>query len=335
MGLLIEGVWHDQWYDTAKSRGEFVRESAQFRNWVTADGAAGPTGQAGFRAEPGRYHLYVSVACPWAHRTLVFRKLKGLEDSISLSIVHPDMLENGWEFRPDEPFHRDTVNDARYMHQIYTADTPDYTGRVTIPLLWDKQQQRIVSNESADLIRMFNSAFDGVGAEPLDFYPEALRAEINAVNERIYHNFNNGVYRAGFATAQDKYEQAFGEVFDTLDWLEERLSGQRYLVGNRLTEADWRLFTTLVRFDAVYYSHFKCNRHQLRDFPHLQGYLQDLYQVPGVADTVDIDQIKRHYYRSQRTINPTQIVPLGPALSLEGGHDRARLGPDFPEACSE
>lgn len=334
MGLLIEGVWYDQWYDTARSRGEFVRESAQFRNWVTADGSAGPTGESGFRAEPGRYHLYVALACPWAHRTLIFRKLKGLEDSVSLSIVHPDMLENGWEFRPDEPFHQDTANGAWYMHQIYTADTPDYTGRVTIPVLWDKQQQRIVSNESADIIRMFNSAFDGLGARPLDFYPESLRQEIDAVNERIYHSFNNGVYRAGFATAQDKYEQAFEEVFSTLDWLEQRLTDQRYLVGNRLTEADWRLFTTLVRFDAVYYSHFKCNREQLRDFSNLQGYLKDLYQVPGVAETVNLDQIKRHYYRSQRTINPSQIVPVGPVVALDAGHDRDGLGPGFPEACS-
>ena len=334
MGLLIEGVWHDQWYDTARHQGEFVRESAQFRHWVTPDGSAGPTGESGFGAEPGRYHLYVALACPWAHRTLIVRRLKGLEDMIPLSIVHPDMLENGWEFRPDDPFHRDTANGARFMHEIYTMDTPDYTGRVTIPLLWDKKQQRILSNESADIIRMFNTAFDDLGAEPLDFYPLELRDEIGSVNERVYHRFNNGVYRAGFATAQDRYEQAFHEVFDTLDWLEDRLSGQRYLVGNRLTEADWRTFTTLVRFDAVYYSHFKCNRQQLRDFPNLQGYLQDLYQIPGVADTVNIDQIKRHYYRSQRAVNPTQIVPLGPELYLDGDHGRYGLGPDFPQACS-
>ncbi|MGM0449959.1 MAG: glutathione S-transferase family protein [Pseudomonadota bacterium] len=335
MGLLIDGEWHDQWYDTAKSGGAFVRESAQFRNWVTPDGSAGSTGEAGFAAEPGRYHLYVALACPWAHRALVFRKLKGLEDMIPVSIVHPDMLENGWEFRPEEPFHQDHENGAQFMHEIYTRDTPDYTGRVTIPCLWDTHQKRIVSNESADLIRMFNSAFDGLGARALDFHPEALWDEIDAVNERVYNSVNNGVYRAGFATAQDKYEQAFKEVFDALDWLDSRLADQRYLVGNRLTEADWRLFTTLVRFDAVYYSHFKCNRHQLRDFPNLQGYLRDLYQIPGVSETVNIDQIKRHYYRSQRTINPTQIVPVGPALELAGPHGRGQLGPDFPEACAK
>ncbi|MYL27736.1 MULTISPECIES: glutathione S-transferase family protein [Halomonadaceae] len=334
MGLLINGQWHDQWYDTAKSGGAFVRESAQFRNWVTPDGSAGPTGDAGFAAEPGRYHLYVALACPWAHRTLVFRRLKGLEEMIPVSIVHPDMLENGWAFRPDDPFHRDHENGARFMHEIYTRDTPDYTGRVTIPCLWDTHRKRIVSNESADLIRMFNSAFDGQGARALDFHPEPLRDEIDAVNERVYNSVNNGVYRAGFATAQDKYEQAFTEVFDALDWLDGLLAEQRYLVGNRLTEADWRLFTTLVRFDAVYYSHFKCNRQQLRDFPNLQGYLKDLYQIPGVADTVNIDQIKRHYYRSQRTINPTQIVPAGPRLELERPHGRGHLGPDFPEACA-
>ena len=334
MGLLIEGVWHDQWYDTSRTRGEFVREGAQFRNWVTPDGSAGPSGEAGFEAEQGRYHLYVSLACPWAHRTLIFRALKGLDEAISISIVHPDMLENGWEFRPDEPFHADTVNNARFMREIYVKDTPDYTGRVTVPVLWDKKRECIVSNESAEIIRMLNSAFDGIGATACDFCPESLRSDIDAVNDRIYQHFNNGVYRAGFATAQDKYEHAFSEVFETLDWLEGRLEDSRYLVGNRLTEADWRLFTTLVRFDAVYYSHFKCNRHQLRDFPNLQGYLQDLYQIPGVAGTVNIEQIKQHYYRSQRTINPTQIVPAGPALELDGAHQRRALGPDFPQACS-
>ena len=333
MGLLVNGEWHDQWYDTSKSGGEFVREGAQFRHWVTVDGEPGPSGEGGFKAEAGRYHLYVSLACPWAHRTLIFRALKGLEEAISVSIVHPDMLEDGWEFRPDEPFHQDHINGFRFMREVYTADTPDYTGRVTVPVLWDKQRQCIVSNESAEIIRMLNNAFGDIGATDYDFYPSPLRASIDEVNERIYHEFNNGVYRAGFATAQDKYEQAFKQVFDTLDWLEERLAGQRYLVGDRLTEADWRLFTTLVRFDAVYYSHFKCNRAQIRDYPNVQGFLQDLYQVPGVAETVNIDQIKRHYYRSQRTINPTQIVPVGPSLQLNDAHQRQSLGPDFPEAC--
>lgn len=335
MGLLINGEWHDQWYDTSKSGGEFRREGAQFRHWVTADRSPGPSGEGGFKAESGRYHLYVSLACPWAHRTLIFRALKGLEEMISVSVVHPDMLENGWEFRPDEPFHEDQVNGVRFMRDIYTLDTPDYTGRVTVPVLWDKQRRCIVSNESAEIIRMLNSAFDGLGARPVDFYPEPLRDGIEEVNERIYHRFNNGVYRAGFATAQDKYEEAFNQVFDTLDWLERRLSKGRYLMGEALTEADWRLFTTLVRFDAVYYSHFKCNRQMIRDFPNVQAYLRDLYQVPGVAETVNIDQIKRHYYVSQRTINPTGIVPVGPHLTLDAPHGREHLGPDYPRSATE
>ncbi|MFE8072829.1 glutathione S-transferase family protein [Marinobacteraceae bacterium S3BR75-40.1] len=332
MGLLIDGQWHDQWYDTEKNDGRFVREDAQFRNWITPDGEPGPSGQGGFPAEKGRYHLYVSLACPWASRALIFRKLKGLEDWIGLSVVHPDMLENGWEFRPEDPQHRDHVNDARFMHEIYTRDTPDYTGRVTIPLLWDKQRECIVSNESAEIIRMFNSAFDGLGAEPYDFYPLELQDEIDAVNARVYDTVNNGVYRAGFATRQEAYEDAYDALFESLDWLENRLSGQRYLVGNRLTEADWRLFTTLVRFDLVYYSHFKCNRQMLRDFEHLHGYLLDLYQMPGISETVDVGQIKRHYYRSQRAVNPTGIVPKGPLVRFDQSHDRGRLGPGLESA---
>lgn len=330
MGLLINGKWHDKWYDTAKNGGKFERESAQFRNWVTADGSPGPTGDGGFKAESGRYHLYVSMACPWAHRTLIFRVLKGLEPHVSVSVVHPDMVEHGWEFRPNDPRHRDEVNDAHFLHQVYTRAVRDYTGRVTVPTLWDIQKQTIVSNESAEIIRMFNSAFDGLDGvrRDLDFYPETLRAEIEEVNERVYHTVNNGVYKAGFATAQDRYEEAFTALFDSLDWLEKRLSKQRYLVGNRLTEADWRLFTTLIRFDAVYYSHFKCNRQRIGDFPALSEYLRDLYQVPGVAQTVDIAQIKRHYYVSQRTINPSQIVPVGPELDFHALHGRRALGPD-------
>ncbi|WP_417516706.1 glutathione S-transferase family protein [Marinobacter sp.] len=327
MGLLVDGKWHDQWYDTDKTGGKFEREAARFRNWVTADGSPGPAGEGGFKAESGRYHLYVSLACPWAHRTLIFRKLKGLEAHVSVSVVHPDMVENGWEFRPGEEMHRDDLYDFRFMHQIYTRAAPEYSGRVTVPVLWDKHQQTIASNESADIIRMFNSGFDGlegVNAD-LDLYPEALQANIDAVNERVYNTVNNGVYKAGFATAQDVYEKAYVELFDSLDWLEARLSKQRYLTGATITEADWRLFTTLVRFDAVYYSHFKCNRQRISDFPALSGYLRELYQVAGVADTVDIGQIKQHYYVSQRTINPTQVVPVGPHLDFTTPHGRDEL----------
>jgi len=327
MGLLIDGKWHDQWYDTDKTGGKFEREAARFRNWVTADGSPGPDGEGGFKAESGRYHLYVSMACPWAHRTLIFRKLKGLEKHISVSVVHPDMVENGWEFRPDSEQHRDHLHGFRFMHQVYTKAAPEYSGRVTVPTLWDKEKQTIASNESAEIIRMFNSAFDGLEGvrDNLDFYPEELQTEIEEVNARVYDTVNNGVYKAGFATAQDKYEEAYNALFDSLDWLEERLSGQRYLVGGQLTEADWRLFTTLIRFDAVYYSHFKCNRQRISDFPALSAYVRDLYQVHGVAETVDIGQIKRHYYVSQRTINPTQIVPVGPELDFESPHGRESL----------
>ncbi|WP_417502602.1 glutathione S-transferase family protein [Marinobacter sp.] len=327
MGLLVDGKWQDKWYDTSKTGGKFEREAARFRNWVTADGSPGPDGEGGFKAESGRYHLYVSLACPWAHRTLIFRKLKGLEKHISVSVVHPDMVENGWEFRPDDSAHKDDLHDFRFMHQVYTKAAPDYTGRVTVPALWDKHQNTIASNESAEIIRMFNSAFDGLEGvnTDLDFYPEALRADIDAVNERVYDTVNNGVYKAGFATAQDQYEKAYAELFESLDWLEGKLAKQRYLTGSTLTEADWRLFTTLVRFDAVYYSHFKCNRQRISDFPALSGYLRELYQVSGVADTVDIRQIKQHYYVSQRTINPTQVVPVGPQLDFTAPHGRDGL----------
>ena len=327
MGLLIDGKWHDKWYDTDKTGGKFEREAARFRNWVTADGSPGPDGEGGFKAESGRYHLYVSMACPWAHRTLIFRKLKGLEKHISVSVVHPDMVENGWEFRPDSEQHRDHLHGFRFMHQVYTKAAPEYSGRVTVPTLWDKKKETIASNESAEIIRMFNSAFDGLEGvrTDLDFYPGELQEEIDSVNARVYDTVNNGVYKAGFATAQDKYEEAYNALFDSLDWLEERLSSQRYLVGGRLTEADWRLFTTLIRFDAVYYSHFKCNRQRISDFPALSAYVRDLYQVPGVAETVDIGQIKRHYYVSQRTINPTQIVPVGPELDFDSPHGRESL----------
>lgn len=327
MGLLVDGKWHDQWYDTDKTGGRFEREAARFRNWVTADGSPGPEGEGGFKAESGRYHLYVSMACPWAHRTLIFRALKGLDKHIPVSVVHPDMVENGWEFRPGDDQHQDRLHDFRFLHQLYTKAAPQYSGRVTVPTLWDTENQTIASNESAEIIRMFNSAFNGLEGvrTEVDYYPVALHGEIEEVNARVYDTVNNGVYKAGFATAQDKYEEAYKALFETLDWLEDRLTGQRYLVGSQLTEADWRLFTTLIRFDAVYYSHFKCNRTRIADFPALSAYVRDLYQVPGVAETVDLEQIKRHYYVSQRTINPTQIVPVGPSLDFDAPHGREAL----------
>ena len=325
MGLLIDGVWHDQWYDTKSTGGRFVRKASQFRNWVTPDGRPGPSGEGGYAAASGRYHLYVSYACPWAHRTLIFRKLKRLEEAVSLSVVHWHMGENGWEFHAGPGTLPDTVNGADYLHQVYTANDPDYSGRVTVPVLWDKQGGCIVNNESAEIIRMFNSAFDAIGDGSLDFYPEALRDEIDAINELVYDKINNGVYKAGFATSQGAYEQAYDELFEALDRLEERLAGQRYLVGDRLTEADWRLFTTLVRFDPVYVGHFKCNRNRLADFPNLWAYTRELYQVPGVAETVNLDHIKGHYYGSHKTINPTGIVPRGPEIDFTLPHGRGAL----------
>lgn len=322
MGLLVKGQWVDQWYDTDANDGKFARSESQFRNWVTADGSAGPTGEGGFKAEAGRYHLYVSLACPWAHRTLIFRKLKGLESMISVSVVNPLMLEHGWTFAAGEGVVADPNFQANYMHQIYTAADPEYSGRVTIPVLWDKQQNRLVNNESAEIIRMLNTAFDGIGAKPGDYYPQALRTEIDSLNDQIYDRVNNGVYKAGFATTQEAYEQAVLPLFETLDELDQRLSKQRYLLGAQVTEADWRLFTTLVRFDAVYHGHFKCNVRRIEDYPHLAGYLRELYQWPGVAETVSMKHIKEHYYRSHATINPTGIVPVGPALSLTLPHDR-------------
>ena len=326
MGMLKDGVWHDVWYDTKKTRGHFKRAPSSFRNWVTADGSAGPSGEGGFKAEAGRYHLYVSLACPWAHRTLIFRKLKGLEDLIGLSIVDPLMLENGWEFKGRDGGTVDPLFGADYLWQIYTRADPAFSGRVTVPVLWDKQRQTIVSNESSEIIRMFNSAFDGLTGNRLDFYPDALRGEIDSLNAEIYDRVNNGVYKAGFATAQDAYEESVVSLFDMLDRLEERLGGKRYLTGDAITEADWRLFTTLVRFDAVYVGHFKCNIRRIADYPNLQGYLKSLYQVPGVAETVNLTHIKHHYYRSHRTINPTGVVPFGPELDLDSPHGRERMG---------
>ena len=325
MGLLVDGQWHNQWYDTKSSNGKFVRSEAQFRNWVTADGQAGPTGKAGFKAEAGRYHLYISLACPWAHRTLIFRELKGLQSMIDISVVNSLMGDEGWTFKPGAGVIADSVNDVSFAHQLYTLADPTYSGRVTVPILWDKQQQTIVSNESADIIRMFNSAFDGVGASEGDYYPEHAQDEINEVNDWIYRDINNGVYRAGFATTQAAYEGAVHAVFEALDKVELRLSTQRYLLGNQLTEADWRLFTTLIRFDAVYVGHFKCNKKRIADYPSLSNYLRDLYQHEGIASTVDIDYIKAHYYGSHETINPTRIIPVGPEVDFMQTHDRSRF----------
>lgn len=325
MGLLVDGKWHTDWYDTASTNGRFVRKAPSFRNWITKDGSAGPSGVGSFKAEAGRYHLYVSMACPWAHRTLIFRTLKGLEEMISVSVVNAFMGDEGWTFEPGEDVIPDTVNGKTHLHQIYTLAQPDYTGRVTVPVLWDKQQNTIVSNESPEIIRMLNSAFDEIGAKPGDYYPEALRAEIDSLNDYIYPTINNGVYRAGFATTQEAYDEAVAEVFAALDSLEERLAGQRYLTGSQVTEADWRLFTTLVRFDAVYVGHFKCNRRRIVDYPNLWGYLRDLYQMPGIADTVKLDHIKVHYYGSHETINPTRIVPIGPKIDFDAPHARAKL----------
>ena len=319
MGLLVDGEWRDQWYETGSTGGRFVRSASAFRNWVTPDGAAGPRGTGGFAAEPGRYHLYVSLACPWAHRTLIFRKLKKLEDYISVSVVHWLMLEHGWTFAPGEGVVPDPINDARYLHQVYTAADPRYSGRVTVPVLWDRKNGSIVNNESAEIIRMLNSAFDALpGVPPLDFYPAGLREEIDALNARIYETVNNGVYRAGFATTQQAYEEAVAPLFETLDWLDRRLADRTWLTGDAITEADWRLFTTLVRFDAVYYSHFKCNLRRIVDYPHLWRYAQDLYRQPGIAETINFAHIKGHYYGSHRTINPTGIVPAGPSTGFPG-----------------
>ena len=325
MGLLVDGQWRDQWYDTKATGGRFKRDISRFRNWVTVDGSAGPTGESGFRAEAGRYHLYVSYACPWAHRTLIFRKLKGLEDMIPLSVVHWYMADSGWTFADGDGVIPDPINDADYMYQVYQAADASYTGRVTVPVLWDKDKNTIVSNESADIIRMFNSAFDGTGASEGDYHPEPLREEIDEINARVYTTVNNGVYKAGFATTQEAYEEAVEPLFESLEWLDGRLSTQRYLMGDRITEADWRLFTTLLRFDPVYVGHFKCNRRRIVDFENLWPYVRDLYQVPGVAETVHMDHIKSHYYGSHDTISPTRIVPVGPDIDYSEPHNRDAL----------
>lgn len=317
MGYLKDGQWRDGWYDTSKTAGEFVRAESQFRERVSADGSSGYT------AEPGRYHLYVSAACPWAHRTIIYRKLKRLEDVISISVVDPVMSDQGWAFTDGGT--PDTVNGFTYLHQAYTRSKPDYSGRVTVPVLWDKRTKRIVNNESAEIIRMLNSEFNAFTPVKTDFYPAALRQEIDVVNAFVYERINNGVYKAGFAGSQRVYESAVMRLFAALDEIETRLGRLRYLVGDTLTEADWRLFTTLIRFDAVYVTHFKCNLRRIEDYPSLSNYLRDLYQVPGIAETVNFDHIKRHYFLSHRHLNPSGLVPMGPMLDFGTAHNRERL----------
>lgn len=323
MGVLVDGKWQDKWYDTKSTGGAFKREESSFRNWVTADGSAGPTGEGGFKAESGRYHLYVSFACPWAHRTLIFRKLKQLEDHIDISVVHPDMLEKGWTFSTDFPGATgDKQFGLDYLHEVYIKAVPDVNGRATVPVLWDKQTGQIVSNESSEIIRMFNSAFNEVTGNTDDYWPEDLREAIEPVNDRIYNTVNNGVYKAGFATTQEAYEKPVHELFESLDWLEERLSENRYLMGEKITEADWRLFPTLIRFDPVYHLHFKCNRRRVIDYPNLWAYTRELYQWPGVSDTVVFDHFVRHYHYSHDTINPNRIIPINPVLDYDEPHGR-------------
>jgi len=318
MGLLVDGLWQDKWYDTKSNNGQYIRKESQFRNWVTKDGLSG------FKAEKNRYHLYVSLACPWAHRTLIFRQLKSLESIISVSTVDYIMLENGWEFSAGDSALKDHLFGSEFLHQLYTRSKRDYSGRVTVPVLWDKKRQQIVNNESSDIIRMFNSAFDDIGASEGDYYPEELRQEIDTLNARIYSEINNGVYKAGFATSQSVYSENVNTLFESLDWLEELLSSKRYLTGATITEADWRLFTTLVRFDPVYVGHFKCNIKRIADYPNLNSYVKDLYQQPGIAETVNMQHIKGHYYQSHLMINPTGVVPVGPELEYHLPHQRKR-----------
>jgi len=326
MGLLVDGTWQDVWYDTKKSGGAFQRSVASFRNWVTEDGSAGPSGEGGFKAESGRYHLYVSHACPWANRAMIFRAIKGLTDHISVSVVHPDMLGDGWTFSTDfDGATGDTLYGLPFARDVYLKDTPDMTGRVTVPILWDKEREKIVSNESSEIIRMFNSAFNGITGDTQDFYPEELRQEIDQVNARIYDEVNNGVYKSGFATSQAAYDDAVHTLFEALDWLDDGLSRNRYLIGARITEADWRLFTTLIRFDLVYHLHFKCNRKRIIDYPNLWGYTRELYQWAGVADTVHFDHIVRHYHYSHDMINPARILPINPVLDFNAPHERDHL----------
>jgi glutathionyl-hydroquinone reductase len=322
VGQLVEGVWRGERHDIPSKDGRFVRTESQFRNWITPDGSPGPTGEGGFKAEPGRYHLYVSLSCPWAQRTLIMRKLKGLEDAIGVSVVHWHAAAHGWEFKEGPGATGDRLHGLDYLYQVYTRAKPDYTGRVSVPVLWDEARGTIVNNESAEIIRMLNSAFDQVGATGPDYYPKALRGEIDAVNDRVFERVNNGVYKSGFARSQAAYDEAVTALFETMDELEQRLARQRYLAGDRITEADWRLFTTLVRFDPVYVGHFKCNLRRLVEYPNLWPFARELYQHPGVAETVDFHHIKQHYYGSHETVNPTGIVPKGPLIDWAEPHGR-------------
>jgi putative glutathione S-transferase len=323
MGLLIDGEWRDKWYDTESTGGKFERSTSKFRNWVTADGSAGPSGKSGFQAQSGRYHLYVSYACPWAHRALIFRALKDLTDHISVSVVHPDMMEDGWTFATDfEGATGDTLFGSDFLRDIYIKADPNFTGRVTVPVLWDKAQNTIVSNESAEIIRMFNSAFNEITGNTDDYWPTDLREQIADINERVYETVNNGVYKAGFATSQDAYDDAVHPLFDSLAWLESILENNRFLAGDKLTEADWRLFTTLARFDLVYHTHFKCNHKRLTDYPNLWAYTRQLYQHADIAETVHFDHIVRHYHFSQTTVNPHQIIPINPTVDFSAPHER-------------
>ncbi len=323
MGLLIDGEWRDKWYDTESTGGKFERSTSKFRNWVTADGSAGPSGKSGFQAQSGRYHLYVSYACPWAHRALIFRALKDLTDHISVSVVHPDMMEDGWTFATDfGGATGDTLFGSDFLRDIYIKADPNFTGRVTVPVLWDKAQSTIVSNESAEIIRMFNSAFNEITGNTDDYWPTDLREQIADINERVYETVNNGVYKAGFATSQDAYDDAVHPLFDSLAWLESILENNRFLAGDKLTEADWRLFTTLARFDLVYHTHFKCNHKRLTDYPNLWAYTRQLYQHADIAETVHFDHIVRHYHFSQTTVNPHQIIPINPTVDFTAPHGR-------------
>ena len=323
MGKLIEGTWTTDWYDTKKHGGSFRRPDTTFRNWVTPDGSAGPTGTGGFAAASGRYHLYVALACPWAHRTLIFRKLKGLDVHIGVSVVHPDMLGDGWTFDTShDGATGDTLLGLDFLRDVYLKANPIYTGRVTVPVLWDKERATIVSNESAEIIRMLNSAFDDLTGNDADYWPKDLRDAIGPINSRVYDTVNNGVYRAGFATSQSAYDEAVQALFDSLDWLDGMLADRRYLLGEKLTEADWRLFTTLARFDAVYHLHFKCNRRRLIDYPNLWPYARELFQMPGIAETVNFDHIVRHYHYSHDSINPHRIIPINPVIDWSEPHSR-------------
>ncbi len=322
MGLLIKGVWSDQWYDTSETKGEFIRTESQFRNWITPDGSPGPSGEGGFFPKADRYHLYVSLACPWAHRTLIFRKLKSLNDIIPISIVHPHMLDQGWTFEDWNGQTKDVLYDYKYLHQLYTKANPEYSGRVTVPILWDKERETIVSNESSEIIRMFNLVFNDLTKNKIDYYPKRLRNNIDSINAKIYESLNNGVYQSGFATTQFAYENALSKLFDCIDELEKILGKKRFLIGNTITEADWRLFTTLIRFDLVYYSHFKTNLRRISDYPELYGYTCDLYQHPGIKETIDFEHIKHHYYYSHETINPYRVIPVGPEINFDFSHQR-------------